>query len=161
MYFTIDVTLLCFFEKRAHWFQRLTGKDNFWLGWIFYWLSPLVELYRVYSGESSPVKCVINGTGTMIAATCIALLLRGPLAYIRSKLGYRARNPFEKSLIGIIVRMWLVIAVSMFILFLFTRQTDYDRWLTAEGTCALVAFYLFSCTPLRPEEIAIAPGVLN
>ena len=106
--FALDATLLKFFEKIAHKFQHITGKDNYWLGWAMFWLGTISAIYECF------VEAWGKPTFTLVFNLSITIILQmvsqAILIYLLTKnksnvvSTTRIRNPLEVSFTGRLLR---------------------------------------------------------
>ncbi len=149
-----DAALIQFFEKIAHAFQRLTGKNNFWLGWAMFWIDVVYVLVGRYIGRTKDNSEIIfmEMSFYVVVYIIIQILITRILQNLTfiSNSRVRSRNPLEWLLIGKLLRM---ICWFSFLKSLMSNCFGSGSWVnTGDDFCNLVMWYFFSCTPLPPGE---------
>ena len=156
MFEKIDSRLIVLFESFAHWWQRLTGKDNFWLGWAALWGQLIIMLLMDY------IITIKRGAPLFLVYALLDLLVfRYLLRSIRRILGLltpmmgesqkvNGRNPLECLPLGKVLRK-----ISIFLFFVQVAISWRKSSLLPANVAIFLLvcmWYFFSCTPLPPGE---------
>jgi hypothetical protein len=154
MFFKIDSALLVFFEKVAHCVQRNVGKDNFWVGWLVFWLRGMISVIVLFFDKKLTTnKVAVQLIGLIFAFMFMQLTTKFVLDRVNfrsstSKLG--VRNPLEHMFAGRLIRAINMLFVADYSLEMIVGFTTWQYWLDAILRTAM--WYFFSCTPLPPGE---------
>jgi hypothetical protein len=154
-----DSNLICCFEKFGHSFQKLTGKNNLWLGWFIFWSNLLYKLYTLYIGKTKE-----NVTQSAIAISLtvftfgmwqfiVNVTIHEWVSGIRRGI-FTTRNPLENSPTARVIRLAMFFILGCDLLLTITTN---DSWhSTISDLVSIMMWYIISCTPLPPGKSTLS-----
>ncbi len=149
-----DSWLISVFERFSHWFQRFTGRDNFWLAWVLFYTWVIFSIWEMYiaNQHSNQTMTFIVMASLLILYMIWQIFLAIMVSSFRSmKLGTSmTRNPLEHIFWVRLLRLYNVtLALWSLSKLLLGKETLGGLSAVSIHTSM---WYFFSCTPLPPGE---------
>ncbi len=107
-----DSWLISVFERFTHWFQRLTGRDNFWLAWVLFYIwviSSILDLYFANLKTNRVLTLIAIGVLLLIYIMWQIFLTMMVSSFRSMGVGRSAtRNPLEHIFLVRVLRLYNV-----------------------------------------------------
>lgn len=148
------------FQKFAWWFQKLTGRTNFWLARASYLMAALFVIPWLIPFQLSPLP------SSLVIMTILALLYLAATLWINQKLKEIEKKFLERQseeatvsqfrIVGVplrIIGIFVCLIISGWsILFYKVTANMGFLWGIAFSVFSVKGLYFFSCTPLPPGK---------
>jgi hypothetical protein len=157
LFWNFDQQLLEQFERFAHWFQKWTGKDNFWLAWMSYWSMSMFATLSLWQADKRTVtNFIICLVVVALGWSFIAYIEQFKLRLLRKNwsLESQTRNPMHMCIRTFVYRVLNLLSVPL--LGILVGDRAFGKALICSQIAILFLYYFYSCTPQPPGTSRIA-----